>query len=55
VYTCGALLRGDQIWMYYGAADTVVGLAIANVKELLRFVEEYDFISRVGRGKGMVR
>jgi len=55
VYTCGALLRGDQIWMYYGAADTVVGLAIANVKELLKFVEEYDFISRVGRRKGMVR
>jgi len=54
VYTCGALLRGDQVWMYYGAADTVIALAIANIKELLTFVEEYDFISRIGRRKGMV-
>jgi len=53
VYTCGALLRGDEVWMYYGAADTVIGLAIAKVADLLHFVRAYDFLHRVGRDKGM--
>ncbi len=52
VFTCGALLRGDEVWMYYGAADTVVGLAIAKFADLLKFVHEYDFLTRVGYGKG---
>ncbi len=55
VYTCGALLRGDEVWMYYGAADTVIGLAIAKTSDLLAFVREHDFLHRVGRQKGMVR
>lgn len=54
VYTCGAIRRGDDIWMYYGAADTVVGLAIAKVQDLLAFVHEHDYLHRVGRAKGMV-
>lgn len=40
VFTCGALVRGEELWMYYGAADTVVGLAIGRVPELLEFVSE---------------
>ena len=35
VFTCGALVRGDEIWMYYGAADTCVGLAVGKVSDLL--------------------
>jgi predicted GH43/DUF377 family glycosyl hydrolase len=35
VFTCGALLRGDDIWLYYGAADTCVGLAVGKVESLL--------------------
>ncbi len=54
VYSCGALLRGDEVWMYYGAADTVIGLAIARTSDLLAFVREHDFLHRVGRQKGMV-
>ena len=54
VYTCGALQRGDEVWMYYGAADTVIGLAIAKLSDLLCFVREHDFLHRIGRGKGMV-
>ncbi len=54
VYTCGAICRGDEVWMYYGAADTVIGLAIARVSDLLTFVRERDFLSRVGRQKGMM-
>jgi beta-1,4-mannooligosaccharide/beta-1,4-mannosyl-N-acetylglucosamine phosphorylase len=38
VFTCGALVRGDEIWMYYGAADTCVGLAIGKVSDLLDLV-----------------
>ncbi|MHB0912619.1 MAG: glycoside hydrolase family 130 protein [Armatimonadota bacterium] len=55
VYTCGALSRGDEVWMYYGAADTVIGLAVAKTDELLAFVREHDFLHQVGREKGMAR
>jgi predicted GH43/DUF377 family glycosyl hydrolase len=54
VFTCGALLRGDEVWMYYGAADTVIGLAVAKLSDLLDFVEEHDYQRRVGRAKGML-
>jgi predicted GH43/DUF377 family glycosyl hydrolase len=54
VYTCGAIPRGDELWMYYGAADTVVGLAITKIQTLLDFVQEHDFICYVGLEKGMV-
>lgn len=54
VYTCGTISRGDEIWMYYGAADTVVGLAIGNKRTLLDFVHKHDFLERTGRSKGMV-
>jgi predicted GH43/DUF377 family glycosyl hydrolase len=37
VYTCGALCRDDEVWMYYGAADTVIGLATAKLSDLLDF------------------
>lgn len=39
VFTCGALIRGDEVWMYYGAADTCVGLAIAKISDLLDAVK----------------
>jgi predicted GH43/DUF377 family glycosyl hydrolase len=38
VFTCGALVRGDEIWMYYGAADTFVGLAVGKVSDLLDLI-----------------
>ena len=38
VFPCGALVRGDEIWMYYGAADTCVGLAVGRVSDLLDLV-----------------
>ncbi|MCL5961111.1 MAG: hypothetical protein M1358_17695, partial [Chloroflexi bacterium] len=54
VYTCGAILQGDEVWMYYGGADTVIGLAIAKLTDLVSFVQERDYLHRVGRQKGMV-
>ena len=38
VFTCGAVIRGDEIWMYYGAADTCVGLAVGKLSDLLDLV-----------------
>lgn len=43
VFTCGALMRGDEIWLYYGAADTCVGLAIAKLSDLLEAVKNGTF------------
>ncbi|HEX2950075.1 MAG TPA: hypothetical protein VHV83_11025, partial [Armatimonadota bacterium] len=54
VYTCGALLLGDEVLMYYGAADTVIGLARANIHKLLDFVWEHDYLCKIGREKGMM-
>ncbi|MHB0940068.1 MAG: glycoside hydrolase family 130 protein [Armatimonadota bacterium] len=55
VYTCGAMLRGDEVWMYYGGADTVIGLATAKLRDILTFVREHDYLRRIGRQKGMMR
>lgn len=35
VFSCGGVLLGDELWVYYGGADTVIGLARGNVKEFL--------------------
>jgi beta-1,4-mannooligosaccharide/beta-1,4-mannosyl-N-acetylglucosamine phosphorylase len=54
VYTCGALERDSEIWMYYGGGDTVVGLAIAKTAELVDFVLEHDFLhEQVPSGKSI--
>lgn len=36
VFTCGAFVRGDEVWLYYGAADTCIGLATAKLDDLLQ-------------------
>jgi predicted GH43/DUF377 family glycosyl hydrolase len=36
VFTCGAVLKKDKIYLYYGGADTVMCVATAELKELLR-------------------
>jgi beta-1,4-mannooligosaccharide/beta-1,4-mannosyl-N-acetylglucosamine phosphorylase len=40
VYTCGALVKGGEVWMYYGAADTSVCLARARLRDLVRAAKE---------------
>lgn len=34
IQACGRE-RGDELWVYYGAADTVIGLAKGNISEFL--------------------
>jgi beta-1,4-mannooligosaccharide/beta-1,4-mannosyl-N-acetylglucosamine phosphorylase len=45
VYTCGAIVRGDEVWMYYGAADTFIGLATCPLNDLVDFVLETDYLN----------
>jgi len=44
VFPCGYTLGkdGDTINMYYGAADTSIGLATGSVRELLKWLEEHS-------------
>ncbi len=37
-FPCGAVVRGDELIMYYGAADTTVAVAVASMKEVIHFV-----------------
>lgn len=39
VFPTGLLHRGDELWMYYGAADTCICLARAKLKEVLDTLE----------------
>lgn len=40
VFPTGLLLRGDELWMYYGAADTSTCLATAKLRDVLAGMEE---------------
>ncbi|MCY3021821.1 MAG: glycosidase [Planctomycetota bacterium] len=38
VFTCGAVLLGKELWVYYGCADSVIGVAKGNVDDFLNDV-----------------
>jgi beta-1,4-mannooligosaccharide/beta-1,4-mannosyl-N-acetylglucosamine phosphorylase len=38
VFSCGGIVRGDELWTYYGAADCRLCLATANIPEILEAV-----------------
>ena len=40
VFPTGAILRGDEVWMYYGAADSRIALATAKLSTLLEALDE---------------
>jgi predicted GH43/DUF377 family glycosyl hydrolase len=35
VFTCGAILLDRRLWVYYGGADSVIGLACADIGDFL--------------------
>ena len=39
VFPCAALTEGDKVAVYYGAADTVVGLAFGRISEIIDFLK----------------
>ena len=42
VFSCGWTLAGKQVRMYYGAADTAICVATANVEELIDWLEKHS-------------
>ena len=40
VFPCAALNQGDKVAVYYGAADTVVGMAFGYISEILDFIKK---------------
>ncbi len=38
VFSCGVVRRSDTLFIYYGGADTVLGVATASVNEILRIL-----------------
>lgn len=40
VFTCGGFVRGDEVWCYYGAADSSICLARAKLSDILNLVKE---------------
>ena len=47
VFPSGLLRRGDELWMYYGAADTCVCLAIAKINDVLAELDSDNMISAI--------
>ena len=35
VFSCGAVVRDDTLYLYYGAADSVIGVATASLAHIL--------------------
>ena len=42
VFPCGAVIIGKKLFMYYGGADQVIGVATIPLNKLLSIVEEYQ-------------
>ena len=38
VFSCGQVVRGDTLYIYYGGADTVLGVAKVSLKKLLKIL-----------------
>ncbi|HOJ13645.1 MAG TPA: glycosidase, partial [Deltaproteobacteria bacterium] len=41
VFPCGWVRHGDEVRLYYGAADRCIGLAFTTVGKLLSWLEEH--------------
>jgi predicted GH43/DUF377 family glycosyl hydrolase len=48
IFTCGGIVRGKELWIYYGAADSSICLAKASLEDILTVVKE-EAISRKGQ------
>ena len=42
VFSCGAVRRGDKLMVYYGGADSVIGVATLSLKEMVRILSPKD-------------
>lgn len=39
VFPCGAIIRKDRLFLYYGAADKVIGIATAKLNDILKLFQ----------------
>lgn len=39
-FPCGVVVKGDELIMYYGAADSTMAIATASLKELLTYIKK---------------
>lgn len=39
VFSCGTVARGDQLFLYYGGADRVIGVAIASLSRIMNALQ----------------
>lgn len=39
-FPCGVVVKGDELIMYYGAADTSVAIATASLKNILQYIKQ---------------
>ena len=44
VFPCAALQDGERVAVYYGAADTVVGMAFGYISEIIDFVKRTSIL-----------
>ena len=44
VFPCAALQDGERVAVYYGAADTVVGMAFGYISEIIDFVKNNSIV-----------
>lgn len=40
VFATGAVIRGEEMWLYYGAADCSICMATAKIKDILSVIQE---------------
>ncbi len=40
VYTCGAIIKDGELWIYYGGSDRVLGRAVMSMKDVEQAVQE---------------
>ena len=43
VFPCAALTEGNKVTVYYGAADTCVGVAFGYIDEILKDLKRQDY------------
>lgn len=43
VFPCAALTEGNKVCVYYGAADTCVGLAFGYIDEIIDYVKKHNY------------
>ena len=44
VFPCAALQDGERVAVYYGAGDTVVGMAFGYIQEIIDFTKRTSII-----------